>query len=260
MAGNGKLLGGTMSTSLTYVGTATVIIEFGGIRFITDPVLDAAPSTYYLGPIELNATVSPALTRDELPQIDAVLLTHDEHVDHLDASGREFASTRTTFTTVSGAGRLGGLARGLAPWESVDFTVDGHTVRITATPADHGAAGADVVGFVLESDAEPKALYISGDTLLTPELAEIGRRFPIGVAVLHLGAAQLAELGEVTISMSGNDAAQLANELDAELVVPVHFEGWGHYKEATDDITQAFVAANADQRLRWLARGERTLV
>ena len=72
---------------------------------------------------------------------------------------------------------------------------DGRTLSITATPARHGPAHSDrgpVVGFVLEiAGAGPEAIYVSGDTVWYEGVAEVARRFPVKVAVLFMGAAQV---------------------------------------------------------------------
>lgn len=243
-----------MQTTLTHVGTATVIIEFGGVRFITDPVLDP-PTEYDLGPVTLRSTEGPALTVDELPEIDVVLLSHDEHVDNLDATGRTLLPGRPTVTTAAAAARLGDTAIGLAAWERTELTVRGRRVSITATPADHGDSGADVVGFVIESPDEDQALYVSGDTVYDASLDVIGQRFPIGVAVLHLGAARIEALGDRLITMDGAQAARFSGFLAADVVVPIHFSSWEHFTEGEGEIAAAFAAEGLEDRLRWLAPG-----
>ena len=60
-----------MKITVTHIGTATVLLEIGGFRLLTDPVFDPAPAQYRFGTVTLNSTVGPALTVDELPAIDA---------------------------------------------------------------------------------------------------------------------------------------------------------------------------------------------
>lgn len=167
---------------LTYLGTATLLIEIDGLRLLTDPALDPAGAEYAMEPmpgvtISSRKLTGPALTAEELGRIDAVLLSHDEHFDNLDDSGRAFLpQAGVTVTTPGGAGRLGGNARGLAPWESL--AVDG--VRVTAVPARHGPDGSEpvvghVTGFVLEWEGQRHgALYVSGDTVLFDGTLEVG--------------------------------------------------------------------------------------
>jgi hypothetical protein len=82
-----------------------------------------------------------------------LLLSHDQHFDNLDNSGRAMLPTvGTTYTTKVGAERLGGNAVGLMPFETATFEGNsGQKLLITATPARHGPIGiepisGDVVG------------------------------------------------------------------------------------------------------------------
>src|SRR5215510_2480520 len=105
---------------------------------------------------EPQVVVRPALSLKKLGTIDAVLLSHDQHSDNLDNSGRAFVKKASrVLTTTIGAERLGGRVEGLRPWQSVTLGPKGASIKITATPARHGPAGieplaGDVIGFVLE--------------------------------------------------------------------------------------------------------------
>ncbi|WP_104168865.1 MBL fold metallo-hydrolase [Arthrobacter sp. SX1312] len=243
-----------MQTTLTHIGTATMLVEFGGLTFLTDPVFDSAPAEYVSGPVVLRSTTEPAIAASDLPSFDAVLLSHDEHPDNLDAAGRRLLEGKPVITTESGAGRLGGQAVGLAPWASRTLTVGGASVIITATPAHHGPAG-DVVGFILQVPGEETALYISGDTTYESDLDRIGEEFSIGVAVLHLGAAKFAILGDQMISMDSANAAKFTISLGTSTVVPIHFSSWEHFTETEDEIAASFASAGLTDRLKWLTPG-----
>ena len=150
------------------------MLEINGLRLLTDPTFDPAGSEYPRGPVVLRKTAGPACGPEDLNPIDAVLLSHDQHADNLDDSGRAFLSrVRQVFTTQVGAQRLGGNAVGLALWETAEFTsADGRAaLQITATPARHGPPGiepvtGDVVGFVVAPAGRPdEGIYITGDTV-----------------------------------------------------------------------------------------------
>jgi len=113
---------------LTYVGGPTLLIEWGGIRLLTDPTLDPAPATYTSPTTILEKVQGPALGRDALLPLDAVLLSHDHHFDNLDWLGRELlAEAGRVITTQAGAARLGENAFGLAPWQSHVLAYGGRT-------------------------------------------------------------------------------------------------------------------------------------
>src|ERR1700731_312695 len=105
------------SLRITLVGGPTALIEIDGFRLLTDPTFDA-PGAYQLPHVKLEKLSGPAVSADAVGAVDAVLLSHDQHSDNLDNSGRDFLkSASRVLTTVAGARRLGGHAEGLAPWD-----------------------------------------------------------------------------------------------------------------------------------------------
>ena len=114
--------------NITHIGGPTALIEYGGLRILTDPTFDPAGGKYNFGwGTGSVKTTAPAIAPDELGEIDLVLLTHDHHEDNLDAAGRAFLpQAGTVITTASGAQRLGHDARGLTDWESTELTKPDH--------------------------------------------------------------------------------------------------------------------------------------
>jgi L-ascorbate metabolism protein UlaG (beta-lactamase superfamily) len=247
---------------LTAIGGPTLLIEYRGLRLLTDPTFDPAGGDYPVGPVVLRKTGGPALSPAELGPLDAVLLTHDQHADNLDAAGRAaLARAPRVLTTEFAAGRLGGAAIGLAPWASIDLPGTDGVVRVTATPARHGPPGCepmtgDVIGFVLAAGgAAPGEVYLSGDTVWYEGVAEVARRFAVTTAVLFLGAARLREVGPAHLTMDAADAVEAARAFAGAVVVPTHFEGWAHFSEGRAEVERAFAAAGLGHRLRWLTPG-----
>ncbi|WP_370414152.1 MBL fold metallo-hydrolase [Streptomyces fradiae] len=244
----------------TYIGTATVLLRIGELTVLTDPAFDAAPADYPAAR-PLHRTAGPALAADALPPVDLVLLSHDQHADNLDRTGREvLGRAGLVLTTPEAAARLGGRAQGLAPWETRTVTAGATTVTVTATPARHGPEGTEqatgpVTGFVIEW--EGTALYVSGDTVRHDALAEIGARFPLDTAFLHFGDAHFPSTGDLAFSLSAAEGAAVARTLDARRVIPLHFDSWAHLAEDPARITAAFAAdPHLADRLRWLAPGK----
>jgi L-ascorbate metabolism protein UlaG (beta-lactamase superfamily) len=251
---------------ITYIGGPTALIEFGGLRLLTDPTFDPAGSTYPTPVYTLYKTQSPALAAEAALPVDAVLLSHDHHFDNLDHGGRaSIATAGSTYTTHAGAERLGPPATGLSPWESAVLTSpQGGSVRITATPARHGPAGGDrgpVIGFLVEFEprTEP-VVYVSGDTVWFDGVAEVGERFDVDVAILNLGAAKVAVAGPSALTFTAAEAVTLARAWPHTKIVPLHFEGWTHFTEGHDEITAAFEMSGLASRLVWLPRGQPTIV
>ena len=183
-------------TKLTLIGGPTVLIELFGLRFLTDPTFDE-PGSYEAGGIVLEKKSGPAFSADEIGVVDAVLLSHDQHFDNLDRTGREVMhKAKTTFTTRTGAMRLGASAIGLLPWETVHFEgLNAQRLYITATPARHGPPGiepiaGEVTGFLLGINEPGDAIYITGDTVWYDGVAEVARRFRPRLVILFAGSAK----------------------------------------------------------------------
>ena len=225
-----------MTLSITLIGGPTALIEIDGFRLLTDPTFDA-PGAYQLPHVTLEKTIGPAMKADAIGPIDAVLLSHDQHSDNLDKSGREYLlKAGRALTTEAGAKRLGGHVEGLAPWATAHLKDDdGNTLTITATPARHGPAGieplsGDVIGFVVQSSRkDTSAVYISGDTTWFDGVAEVARRFKCGVVLPFAGAAQTR--GPFHLTMDTNDTVETARAFPDAMIVPLHTEGWAHFRQ-----------------------------
>jgi len=249
--------------TITLIGGPTALIELNGLRLLTDPTFDQ-PGDYRLPHITLTKTAGPALTPDQVGKVDAVLLSHDQHSDNLDHSGRAFLKgADSVLTTRAGAERLGGRTQGMAAWDWVDLAKpDGSSLRVTATPARHGPAGiepfsGDVIGFVLSGKDFP-SLYVTGDTVWYDGLAEVARRFPVGVVLLFAGAAQTR--GPFNLTMNTNDAIETAHAFPDATIVPVHCEGWAHFSQGRADLEASFKALGIGARLRMLEPGRSTTI
>lgn len=254
-----------MSLAITLIGGATALIEFDGFRLLTDPTFDA-PGAYQLAHVKLEKLAGPALAASEIGEIDAVLLSHDQHSDNLDHAGRDFlGSAKRVLTTEIGASRLGGHAEGFAPWASTKLHgSNGHTLTITATPARHGPAGieplaGDVIGFVVSSSRPgSRSIYVSGDTVWYDGVAEVARRFDCSVVLPFAGAAQTR--GPFHLTMDTNDTIETARAFADALIVPVHTDGWAHFRQNANDLRAAFDALGFGSRLRLPEPGVRMVI
>jgi L-ascorbate metabolism protein UlaG (beta-lactamase superfamily) len=256
---------------LTHIGGPTVLIEFDGWRLLTDPTFDAPGRTYKFGWGTHSKKLSgPAMTPADLPDIDAILLSHDHHGDNLDDAGRGLlARAGTVVTTPGGADRLGHSTRGLRPWSSLDLTSPGRSpIRVTATPCRHGPplsrpVAGEVIGFCLEWEGqETGALWVSGDSVMYRGLRQVAQRLDIGTAIVHLGGVRFRVTGPVRYSMTAREAIDLARVMKPKTLIPVHYEGWSHFREGRVAIDRAVGQADAQaQRLfRYLPMGSPTHV
>jgi L-ascorbate metabolism protein UlaG (beta-lactamase superfamily) len=255
-----------MNVRLTHIGGPTVLIEIGEWRLLTDPTFDPAGRDYKFGwGTGSHKTTGPALTPEQVGPIDAVLLSHDHHDDNLDPAGRALLpAAGTVLTTVAGAKRLGGNARGLAPWATTSLEAPGRpSVEIVATPCRHGPPLSrpivgDVVGFALRWDGqEHGVLWISGDTVLYDGVREVADRLQVGTALLHLGGVRFPISGPLHYTMTAEQAVELCGLIGPQTTIPIHYEGWKHFREGQDAIEREFAAAPQAFRdsVSWLPIG-----
>jgi L-ascorbate metabolism protein UlaG (beta-lactamase superfamily) len=64
------------------VGGPTTVLDFGGLRIVSDPTFDAPGPHGYL-----TKTTGPAITVDQIGPVDLVLVSHDNHADNFERSG-----------------------------------------------------------------------------------------------------------------------------------------------------------------------------
>lgn len=245
---------------LTLIGGPTVLIEYDGLRILTDPTFD--PPGQYQGShsaVRHVKTAGPALSAEHVGKLDAILLSHDHHFDNLDNSGRALLPTaNVTYTTNSGAKRLGGNAIGVSPFEIRTLEGPaGKKLLLTATPARHGPLGVDagdVIGFALGVEGPGDLMYITGDTLWFEGTAEVAHRFSPKIVVLFTGAAE--PRGRFHMTMGSEDALEAAAAFPNAMLVSVHNEGWAHLRESQDQLADVFAKFNLADRLTRFEKGK----
>jgi L-ascorbate metabolism protein UlaG (beta-lactamase superfamily) len=195
---------------LTYIGHATVVIEMGGVRLITDPIL--RPRVAHLRrTIPAGAIPAP---------VDGVLVSH-AHMDHLDPRSISLLTGDPVVVVPRGARRFLRRRRGVELAEGDEVRIGSLTVR--ATHADHDgrryAFGPPLpsLGYRIQGAG---SVYFAGDTGLFPEMADIGRT-GIDVALLPV-AGWGARLPPGHLDPQG--AARALELLAPSVAVPIH---WG---------------------------------
>lgn len=266
-AGEPAAAAGTARPTTTLVGGPTLRLTYAGLTFLTDPTFDE-PGTYPSPSSTLTKLRGPAVDAAVLGPVDVVLLSHDQHADNLDTSGRALLpAAGTVLTTPEAATRLPEVpaVRGLEPWEDVTLAGPAGDVVVTAVPARHGPEGCEpltgpVTGFVLRADGEP-TVYVSGDNASVDVAAEIARRVPdVALAVLFAGDAQTGRFPGEPLTLDAERALAVAGLWPDALVVPVHTEDWAHFSQPLALLVETFEAAGAGRRLRVPRRGETATV
>lgn len=255
-----------MKTRITYLGGATYLLEIGSFRLLTDPGFDPKNTEKSEGPGHvLTKIMAPPVPVEEIGRIDAVLLSHQQHFDNLDTSGRALLpKAGRVLTTPESAGALNGNSEGLEAWQTVELTnAEGEVLRVTGTPAAHGLsrevrkATGETMGFIIEWEGQKNgAFYVTGDTVWFDGLEEVGKHFSVGTAIMHMGAAKVPAAGDNALTMNAEEATKLTQDLGVRAVFPAHFEGWMHYTQGRDQIIQVFEDANLGDRLNMLEPGQ----
>lgn len=208
---------------VTWLGHASFLVQLDGVSLLVDPALQ--PSIF--GGRTRN--VPPGVRLEDLPPIDAVLVTHS-HYDHLDLPTLE--AVRAPVVAGLGLERFfrerGLFATELGWWQTTRV----RGVRVTFVPAQHwsrrGLLDANRTlwgGFVVEGTRA--TVYHSGDTAYFPGFAEIGARFPrIDAALLPIGAYDPAWFMSAQ-HVDPEGALRAFLDLGAVTFVAMH---WGTFK------------------------------
>src|ERR1700712_949928 len=128
--------------SLLFIGTATTLIRYGSLTVLTDPNFLHQGQHAYLGRgLTTKRLTEPALSVEELPPLDAVVLSH-LHGDHWDrVAERGLDRTVPIVTTPHAAKRLKsrGFSRaiGLPTWGGQDVVRGDTRVTATSMPGRH---------------------------------------------------------------------------------------------------------------------------
>jgi len=256
-----------VESSLEFVGTATTLLRLGPFTVLTDPNFLHRGQRAYLGKgLFSKRLTEPSLQPEDLPDLHGVLLSH-LHGDHFDRiARRELPRHLPVLTTPAAARKLGswgfGAARAMRTWDRESLHDGEWRLDITAAPGVHGPGLArhlmpPVMGSVLElvrAGQVELRVYVSGDTLYRPWLAEVLERTgPIDAAVLHLGGTRALGL---LVTMDADQGAALAQLLRPTVTVPVHHDDYTVFRSPLEDFVRRCREVDAPTRLRTVGRGE----
>ena len=254
--------------SLEFVGTATSILRLGPFTLLTDPNFLHKGQRAYLGKgLFSKRRTEPSLQPDQLPPLDAILLSH-LHGDHFDrVAKKELDRQLPIFTTGHAQRRLHKWgfeqATAVQTWSSRTLERDDTGLTITAVPGTHAPNLVKpllppVMGSVLELDSgsgRPFRLYISGDTLYRPWLREITDRCGhLDAAIVHLGGTKI--LGSILVTMDGSQGADLVQLLPPSLTVPIHYDDYTVFRSPLSDFEQEWHRRELPGQLRLVHRGD----
>jgi L-ascorbate metabolism protein UlaG (beta-lactamase superfamily) len=242
VANDGRALApGREGATVTWVGHATVLVQLDGVSFLTDPQWSERASPWsFTGPARLTP---PGLRFEDLPPIDAVVISHD-HYDHLDAPTvrRLWETHRPRFLAPLGfKAWFAGL--GIDGVDELDWwetrTIKG--VTFVFLPVQHWTARS-----LLDENrrlwggwaalGRDRRFFFAGDTgYYRPTFEEIGRRLgPFGLAAIPIGSYVPAALMGYT-HLTPEQALEVLADVRAQRMVPIH---WGTFDLADEPLDE----------------------
>ncbi len=225
---------------ITYVGHATLLLEIGGGRFLTDPNFEGALGGF------LPRVSAPGVLIEQLPALDALILTH-AHADHLSfTSLDQLPRTIPLFAPPAVAAWL--LRRGYAQVEALPPGGEARVgdVVISAAAARHEGSrygvdrwrsAANMYLFDAGTASEGAgSCFFAGDTGLTPTSHRLvaerleGTGRTLDIALLPIGHAPWWKFTFRSGHLTSDDAVTLFERLGARYMIPYH---WGTFDHVT---------------------------
>lgn len=226
--------------TLAWLGHATVLINFYGLRILTDPVLfNRIGVDLGIGSLGPQRLVQCALSPGELPDIDLVLVSH-AHFDHLDTPS--LAAVRGMPVAVMAAETSDLLPR--RHYSRVEELRWNDSARVATPRGDAVVHAVEVkhwgarirsdvhrgyTGFVVER--EGRRLLIGGDTASTDAFRGHRRLGPFEAAVMPIGAYD----PWITNHCTPEQAVTMADAAGARLFVPVHHRSFSLSREPVNE-------------------------
>ena len=250
---------------LWWLGQSGFLVKSATGRVLLDPYLSESLTRKYEHTDKPHVRMTRlAIAPGRLHAIDIVTSSHN-HTDHLDGETLEalFAANPQAAFVIPEANRdfvadrlhgERGWPQGLSDGESIaigDVTI--HAVPAAHNDMDRDAEGrCKYMGYVVRVGAV--TIYHSGDTLLYPGMVEQLRPFAVDVALLPINGNRPER--RVAGNMFGDEAARLAHEIGARLVIPCHYD---MFEFNTADPYEQFVpeCERIGQKYRVLKLGER---
>lgn len=225
---------------ITWFGHSTFLLQINGKNILLDPMFGRSPSPVpAIGPQRFSDELPAKL--EDLPEIDAVLISHD-HYDHLDYESIKKLSSKTTMFFVPLGLKAHLLKWGVTPRQITELdwwderTFEGFS--FVCTPSRHFSGRTLTDRFatlwcswVIRSD--DASIFFSGDSGYGPHFKQIGEKYgPFDLTLLECGQY---DPHWSTIHMTPEQTIQAHIDLRGKRMIPMH---WGAFVLALHSWTE----------------------
>mgnify|MGYP002737681517 FL=1 len=222
---------------VTWIGHASFYLQFAGHSVIVDPNW-----AKWHGPVKRSR--QPGLNLHGLPMVDLILVTH-AHFDHLHKPSLKILQAREGIIVPKGSRslvkRLGFPATyEVRVWDELRFDA----LEIIHTPSHHWGARflhdthRDYGGYIVRAGG--KSVFHCGDSAYFEGFREIGRRYPIDIALMPIGAYEAPSGRDV--HMNPEEAVRAFADLGAKLLIPMHYGTFPLGNEPLDEPVDRLLA------------------
>jgi len=267
--------------SLQWLGGPTVLMKFGPIQLLTDPMLGEGEKAYQMGdpnqmfdlakgPNVIDHKRLTALPDFNISDIDLSILSHT-HEDHFDQTAQKQLDRQLRFIVPTGATEQL-AAQGFRNIRELDWgqhwrlSKNGYDIEITALPASHSTdkninsllGHGNGYWFVFSHGSWRKSLYWTGDSFVTNELLESLKAYPTPDIMLpHLGrVGTTGPLGQ--ISMGAEEVLDLIAVIKPKLTIPIHHSTYQLYLEPIQVLLDK--QSTVTEKIQLLSSGETYIV
>jgi len=248
----------TRSASLTQVRNATLRIDYGGVRFLVDPLLadkDAYPGFEGTANSQRrNPLVPLAMPLASIVDVDAVIVTH-LHPDHWDEAAKAKLNKSLPIFAQNAEDAAKLRSACFSDVRLLTENTEFQGVRLNRTGGQHGTDAAlkalpqilgPVSGFVMRHPAH-KTLYVAGDTIWNAEVERAIARYSPDVIVLNAGMATV--IGLDPIIMGPADVLAVHRAAPNAMLIASHMEAVNHCILSRADLRAFSKRDGYEQRL-----------
>lgn len=247
-----------------WIGGATFILSIGNLKIAVDPVLCEKGIVQDYFWFKSKRIEQPIYTEMDFENIDLWLITHN-HEDHIDSIGLSVISNLSKIISNKNSSKIlqenGKNDLTILSWnQTKEFNIKGYEIEIEAIPAIHGVnplsalIAGKVNGYYLtvSKGKEKIRIYITGDTVYKNKIIKTFENKEIDLLIPNMGAAKQGSW-IMSLTLNSKMLKKMISKLNPEIVIPVHYGTFAHYKEPVENIKEI-----DDKRIKIVEVGSKT--